>query len=76
MAGNQQKQPVPKHNDQNKLNPRQERNVIKDNMMKVIFDNSQAQKVKLAQQQKMEKEKELDTHKNYGKVPKYIEKFN
>jgi hypothetical protein len=58
------------------MNDRSERNAIKDNMMKVILDNSQAQKVKQAQQEKNEKEAKVEIHRNYGKVPKYINKYN
>ena len=37
---------VPMAHEQNKLNDRQNKNIVKDNMMKVILDNSQAQKIK------------------------------
>jgi len=43
-------------------------------MMKVILDNSQAQKIKNAQKEK--EETKIYTHKNNGKVPKYINKYN
>ena len=43
-------------------------------MMKVILDNSQAQKIKNSNQQK--DEQKIYTHKNNGKVPKYINKYN
>ena len=45
-------------------------------MMRVILDNSQAQKVKNAQLQKEKEENKIYTHKNNGKVPKYINKYN
>ena len=56
------------------MNSRNERNAIKDNMMKVILDNSQAQKVKNAHKEK--EDTRIYTHKNNGKVPKYINKYN
>ena len=43
---------VPKANERLKLNERQNKNIVKDNMMKVILDNSQAQKIKAKQLQK------------------------
>ena len=51
------------------------KNIVKDNMMKVILDNS-AQVKKMQSQEKDEKEKRIDTHKNYGKVPRYIQKYD
>ena len=39
---NLRKQAVPRATEQHKINARNERNAIKDNMMKVILDNSQA----------------------------------
>ena len=42
--------------------------------MKVILDNSQAQKIKNAQKEK--EETKIYTQKNNGKVPKYINKYN
>lgn len=51
------------------------RNIIKDNMMKVIFDNSAAiKKSKMNHDDK--KRKEADMHRNYGKVPGYINKYH
>lgn len=47
------------------------RNILKDNMMKVILDNS-AQVKKLQTHDKDEKSKIMETHKNYGKVPRYM----
>ena len=41
-------------------------------MLKVILDNSQAQKARMAHQ----KSEVIEIHKNYGKVPKYINKYN
>jgi hypothetical protein len=45
-------------------------------MMKVILDNSKAQQVKHEDQVKQEMEARVDTHKNYGKVPNYINRYN
>jgi hypothetical protein len=73
---NLRKQAVPRAKEQLKMNNRSERHAIKDNMMKVILDNSQAQKHKQAQQDKNEKETKVEIHRNYGKVPKYINKYN
>ena len=51
------------------------RNIIKDNMLKVIFDNSAA--VKRAKMTRDEiKAKEPDMHKNYGKIPSYINRYH
>ena len=58
------------------LNERVDRNLIKDNMHQVIYDNSLAVK---ARQKQIEKEHANDLprqNKNYGKVPKYIDKYN
>ena len=41
-------------------------------MMKVIQDNSQARKLKQKENEKETKDKTMETHKNYGKVPNYI----
>ena len=44
-------------------------------MMKVIYDNSAA--VKRSKMNKDEKKaKEPDMHRNYGKIPGYINKFH
>ena len=58
------------------LNERKNRNMIKDNMIKVIFDNSKAQRVREKEQLKSVAQTKVDTHKNYGKVPNYINKYN
>lgn len=51
------------------------RNIIKDNMMKVIYDNSAA--VKKAKALAVEKKaREPDMHRNYGKVPGYINRYH
>lgn len=52
-----------------------DRNIVKDNMMKVILDNSALVK-KQQQHDKEEKSKEMVTHKNYGKIPRYIQKYD
>lgn len=67
---------VPKASERLKLNERQNKNLVKDNMMNVILDNSKAQKIKAKAMQKERSEQEMKTHKNYGKVPNYINKFN
>ena len=43
--------------------------------MKVVLDNSAAQKKAKASALE-EKNKKADMHKNYGKVPKYIDRYN
>lgn len=44
-------------------------------MLKVILDNS-AQVKKLNAMEKDDKEKRLDMHKNYGKIPRYMQKYD
>ena len=44
-------------------------------MMKVILDNTAMVK-KQQQQDKDDKAKVMETHKNYGKVPRYIQKYD
>jgi hypothetical protein len=51
-------------------------NRIKDNMERVIQDNAQAIRVKQKNQQREDDKVTLKQHKNYGKVPKYINKYN
>lgn len=48
---------------------------MKDNMMKVIHDNAQAQKIKLKNQQDDYSKYQIKTHKNYGKLPNYVRKY-
>ena len=49
-------------------------NYIKDNMMKVILDNSAAiKKQKMAQIETIKRGPEM--HRNYGKVPRYIHRY-
>lgn len=43
--------------------------------MKVVLDNSAAQKKAKASALE-QKNKKADMHRNYGKVPKYIDRFN
>lgn len=45
-------------------------------MEKVIHDNSQAVKIRNLNEEKEKQKYTLVTHKNYGKVPHYIDKFN
>ena len=44
-------------------------------MMRVILDNSAMVKKQIALE-KDEQSKIMPTHKNHGKVPKYIQKYN
>lgn len=44
-------------------------------MMKVILDNTALVK-KQQQQDKAGRDQEMETHKNYGKVPRYIQKYD
>lgn len=53
----------------------EKRNIVKDNMMKVILDNTALVK-KQQQQDKAGRDQEMETHKNYGKVPRYIQKYD
>ena len=50
------------------------RNYIKDNMMRVIMDNTAAvKKKKMAEQEVIKSGPEM--HRNYGKVPRYIHRY-
>ena len=51
------------------------KNHVKDNMMKVILDNSAMVKRQQAQQ-KDEQSKQMELHKNYGKVPRYVQRYD
>ena len=44
--------PVPRANERNRLNDRNNKNLIKDNMMQVIHDNAVAQRIKNKNDQK------------------------
>ena len=52
-----------------------ERNIIKSNVMNVVMDKSAAQKKQQAAINDA-KSKKAEMHRNYGKVPKYIDKYN
>lgn len=67
---------VPRRNDRLELNSKNEKNHIKDNMEKVIYDNSTAVKIRAQQEEKKKKEDNMQIHKHYGKIPGYINKFN
>ena len=58
-AAELRKQPVPKASERRQKPERHERNAIKDNMMKVIFDNAAAQKVRLADQKRKESQEQM-----------------
>ena len=70
------KAPVPKRDERLELNDRIERNAIKDNMHKVIYDNSQAIKARAKVEDKKQNQNLPGLNKNYGKVPSYINKYN
>ena len=59
-----------------RLNERKDKNAIKDNMLKVILDNSKAQKIKLQNYKNDQNVEKIQTHKNYGNVPSYLKKYN
>lgn len=44
-------------------------------MMKVILDNSALVKKQQALE-KDEKSKQMELHKNYGKVPRYVQRYD
>ena len=67
---------VPRRNEHLKLKERQEKNMIKDNMEKVINDNSQAIKIKRKYDNLEKKKEQIDLHRNFGQVPKYVNKYN
>lgn len=71
----QKKQQVPRASERMQLKDRNDKNMVKDNMMKVIFDN-QAKVKKEKSQIREQQDAEIKIHKNYGKVPKYIDRYN
>lgn len=63
--------------DQRANNVSQERrNMIRENIDKVVYDNQQAVKIKQQIQEREVRSKEMNKHGSYGKVPGYIKKFN
>ena len=67
---------VPKRHERNELYERVDRNLIKDNMHQVIHDNSLAVKARQKVIDKENQKKLPSNNKNYGKVPRYIDKYN
>lgn len=61
---------VPKANDLAKLNDRKQKNYIKDNLNKAVFDMKPPVKAEKADGDAKK------ANKNYGKVPNYLNKFN
>lgn len=73
---NNRKQQVPKRNERNELKPKYDRNIVKDNINSVVYDNTKAVQIKQRNEENDKRIKEIQTHKNYGRVPGYINKFH
>lgn len=67
------KGPVPSAKDLNQLNERQNKNFVRQNLKKVVFDKqSEAKRMKSPDEMAALKPQ---MHKNHGQVPNYIQKY-
>jgi hypothetical protein len=73
--GKQERNPikssVPKANELSKLKKHEDKNFVKNNLLKVVMEPSLA-----TPKPDTSKADETFTHKNQGKVPSYINKYN
>ena len=66
---------MPRRNERNELNPKQNRNIVRANIESAVYDNEKALKIKNKIVESERQQKEISLHNNYGKVPRYINKF-
>jgi hypothetical protein len=66
---------VPRRDERLDLMHNPDKNHIKDNMEKVIYDNSMAVKIRQKQGEEKMMKDNMHVHKNYGKTPGYINKY-
>ena len=65
----QLKDNVPKANELNRLNDRKQRNIVKENFEKVVYE------MKPPSRRDKAEEEARRINKNYGKVPNYLNRF-
>ena len=70
------KDAVPKSNETLALKKRQEKNFVKDNLNKVVFEMKPKDQQSNAGDAAAVQDSAAAQHKNYGKVPSYLNKYN